>query len=712
MKLLARKNQGFTIIELLIVISVIGFITILNIQAEKKSREDDNARYIGRQLSIYNNAVRSHISVNLDNQDYIDNVETTLTGVDWLKSADQCGGSANGYFLPCEFPEFIGDSNLTYTTTIFANIGDGKLRAKTVIDVKTADGSTTHIGSTQLGLALLNATGGERNSIINLDSDDTTMQIDGDGNASTNVLLTNTDGELLYCPFGLDVAFLNPECSIDGVVVEDGLIVMISETAGERDNLLRVDGSNTMKNKLRMDAAESAQREIVGSSTIYNLTGEVLKLGNSGIYFDDGWIPVIGDGLAIDTDFNVVGNTKIKGDLDNAGDVFANTSLMSERAILAGREVIIERDAEVVGDQFVLGDANYNDNVVVFGTVDAIMANSNTFVEANEVSALNNISSDTIINAPVIRSSSGMFSDGGIVASGDKLVTGDSYVRGNRAITGDVVTSGDVIADNGTAYLGNVFASALFDPDGDFLIDPSGISRTNITRAESIVSSTSGSKLGLNGNRILFAREDISCTSASQECATKVGGYVDMEDVMIKSPGDGSWIGFVDYLNGLETYIEDQSNVISDIASTATIELPDDISGWSCDGSTRGVKLPRSEALDAERDYGWNCTSYPDYVFEGEEAYVCSMGCGSPSPPSGSICEAPGYLSDTVTVNGSSNIPNDWNCSSQGTVGGVDVYECSVPCRLPDPPCVAPDYLEDKGWYSECVSPPDDTETP
>jgi len=709
-----KNNSGFTIIELLIIISVIGFITLLNLQNDQKNREEADARSIGRQLAIYNNAVRSHISINLDNQDYIDNVETTFTGVDWLKNEDQCAdGESPSYFLPCNFSEFVGSSNLTYRTTISANIGVDKLRAKTVIDVKTPDGTSTQIGSTQLGLALLTASGGQNSELLNLSLDDTSMQIDADGNATTNVLLTNTDGSLLYCPFGLDPAFLSPECSIDGGIIEDGLIVLISETSGERDSILRVDGSNTMENTLRMEATESAQREIVGSSVLFNLTGEILKLGNSGIYYDDGWLPVVGDGLVIDTDINIVGNSIIKGDLDNSGDIFANTNVIAEESILVGREIISEGSTEVVGNQYILGDANYNNDVAVFGTLDSAMINSRTFAEANEVSATNNISSENIINAPIIRAASGLFSDGDSVASGDTIVGGDSYVAGTRAITGSIIGEGDIVADNGTAYLGNVFASALFDPDGDFLIDPSGISRTNITRAESIVSSTSGSKLGLNGNRIRFGREDITCTTLSQECATQVGGYVDMEEVKIKSPGDGNWIGFVEYLNGLENYVESQADDASTIAEISSIQLPEELSGWTCNGSTRGVQLPRSEALSAERRYGWDCDSYPEYVYEGEMAYICSMGCGAPSSPSGSICQSPGYLSESVTVNGSSNVPSDWSCTSQGTTGGVEVFECQVPCRLPDPPCEAPSYLEDKGWYSECVTPdPDEGEEP
>lgn len=555
-----KNEQGFTIIELLIALSIIGFVAILSLQHNKQVREEDQARSIGHQLSIYNNAVRNHISVNLDNDEYINNVETVLTGVNWLKNEDQCeGGQSSGYFLPCEFPEFVGSSNLTYSTTIYADLGEGKLRAKTVIDVKSPDGNTTVIGSTQLGLAMMTASGGRNGSLLNLNLEDTTLQLDGDNNPSTNILLTNTDAGYLYCPFGVNNSLLSSECSIDGNTIEDGLIVMMSETSGANDSLIRVDGSNTMNNRLRMESEDAERRQIIGSSSIYNLTGEILKLGNSGIYFDDGWVPIIGDGLVIDTDMKVVGSSFIKGDLENAGDILVSTNIITERSLLAGRDIISQSDLEVLGKQYILGQANYNSDLAVFGTVDAVMMNVRTFAEANEISAINSINSDTIINSPIVRASSAMFSERGMVVSGDSLTSGNSYVSGNRATAGSIVANNDVIADRGTAYLGNIFASAIFDPSGDYLIDPSGISRTNIVRAENIVSSTSGSRLDLNGNRMLFAREDINCNTISEDCATKVSGYVDMEKIMIKSPGDGSWISFIQYLNGLETYLHARS---------------------------------------------------------------------------------------------------------------------------------------------------------
>ena len=556
-----KLSGGFTILELLITLSVLSFIALLSIQAERKKLAEDEARFIGQQLSIYNNAVRNHISVNLDNETYLDNIKTTRVGVNWLKNSAQCSGGelSDGYFLPCEFPEFIGKSELTYTTTIYANIGDGKLRAKTVIDVKSADGTSTEIDSTKLGLAMLTANGGRQNDLVNLDSEDTTIQFDSDGNPTTNILVNGSDNKFLYCPFKVSPAFLNPECSTDGGSIEDGLLVMIAETAGDGDSLLRVDGSNTMNSSLRMEATEAARREIVGTSAVYNVTGEILKLGNSGVYYEGGWLPVIGDGLVIDTDLNIVGNSVVKGDIENSGSIYTEGNLLSDNGLLSGRDIIVEEDSEVSGNQYILGDANYNDNVAVFGTIDSTILNASTFLDANDISATNSVSSDVIVNGPIVRASAAMYSDGDMVISNDAIISGDSFVGQDRAVTGSIIGEGDIIADKGTSYLGNVFASAIFDPDGDYLIDPNGISRTYITRSEKIISSTSGTKLGLNANKILFARESIECESAVEDCATSVGGYVDMENVKIKSPGTGEWVSFIETLNGLENYVREQN---------------------------------------------------------------------------------------------------------------------------------------------------------
>jgi type II secretory pathway pseudopilin PulG len=554
---LPNKNSGFTIIEVIILLGVLGFVAMLNMQQSKIDKDADDARFIGQQMVIYNNAVRSHLSANLNNQDYIDNVTTVKSGVDWLKNVDQCEGESDLYILPCEFPSTIGKTNLTYTTTITANAENGRLRAVTTVDVKTADGSSTVISSTQLGLAMLTANGGSYSDSLALQESDTTMQVDDDGNVSTNVILTSTDAEFFYCPFGLDIALLSSECTTDGVVLEDGLLVMVASSLNSNDSLLRTDGSNTMENTLMLDAEDALEREIIGANAIYNLTGEILKVGNSGVYFDDEWIPIIGDGLVIDTDTLISGNTTIKGDMDITGDILANSNIAISESILIKGEAITENDSVVSDSLFVLGDANYNDNITVFGTLDAAAINSSTFVESNEISALNNIYSEAIVNAPIIRAYSALFSDGDAITSGDSVTAGSSYVGGNRAITGTIATTGDLIAEDGVSYLGNSFASTIFDNDGDFLIDPDGISRTNITRAEQIATSTSGGQLSLNSNKFLLAREDINCTSAAEDCATTVSGYVDMEEIKVKSPGSGKWISFIDLLNGVEEYVSD-----------------------------------------------------------------------------------------------------------------------------------------------------------
>lgn len=560
MKYKSMKQSGFTLLELMIVLSVIAFIGVLNLQSKKSEIETDEARFIAQQLAVYNNAVRNHISSNLDNQNYVDNVTTTLVGVNWLKSASQCGGSSDGYYLPCEFPNNIGKTNLTYTTIISADLGEGKLRARTVIDIKNASGTETLIGSTQAGLAVLTANGGRSGDAIVLTLQETEDQVDANGNGTTNILLSGTDAEYLYCPFGLNISLLSNECTTDGATKENGLIVMIVETAGERDSLIRTDGSNTMKNSLSFSSNDALQRKIVGSNAIYNLTGEILKIGNSGVYFDNGWLPVIGDGLVIDTDMVISGNSRILGDVDVAGDIVANTNIILERSLLSKGNIIAEGSSEVVGDQYILGNANYNSDMMAFGTVDATMIKSATFLEGNEISASNNISSNVIVNAPTLRASAGLFSDGEAVVSGDIVSAQNSYVSGARTVGGSVLTGEDLIANTGTSYLNGMFTSVIFDTDGDYLVDLSGITRTNITRAEKIVTSNTGENLNLSSNRVLLAREDVNCNAASEACATSVSGYIDMEKVRIKSPGNGTWIGLIDYLNGLETYVDSQGN--------------------------------------------------------------------------------------------------------------------------------------------------------
>ena len=111
------------------------------------------------------------------------------------------------------------------------------------------------------------------------------------------------------------------------------------------------------------------------------------------------------------------------------------------------------------------------------------------------------------------------------------------------------------------------FADMVFDNNGNYLLDPSDISRVNVMRANRYAAGTTGGTLNMNADKILFAAENDACTSASESCATSLEGFWDMESLFVKRESTNQWVRLVDWLteiNNTQDEINDNLEEVID----------------------------------------------------------------------------------------------------------------------------------------------------
>jgi len=548
-----KYQRGFSILEIIVVLGIIGFMTTLAMSSSKYEANMIQARALGLELYEVHNSARRFAALNSTNPDLRTSGSIIIEdGLSWLKSQEDCGGSANSNFLSCDHPESTTIGAFTYSTELDPTVNNNTLKIKTVIDVKgNFQGMSTHFSEEMLGLSAITARGG---------ATATSISIGGVNSTSSDPSMANTSSLVLYCMEGIDKALLHEECTgVNSDTIEGGLIVMITQSNSTSSSWLLTNGGNSMHNSLDFDSANPEFREIVGVDRMYNLTGEVLRLGNSGVYYDSGdFLPILGSGLVIDTDVYSIGDIKNLGDVEVEGDILTKGNVFSDGAVYAKGPIISESDLEVWGDQYVLGQTFLNGNTDVFGTLSADRIRSNTFIEAREISADGGIYAGQLVNAPVVRAAASLVSEGDLTVAGDTVIGGSEYVEGSSITQGTLYSGSDIIADTGTAYLNNVFASAIYDNDGTYMLDPSGISRLNIMRADKIAPSTSGGTLALNSNNILFASESNDCTAASEDCATALEGYWDIENLHVKNTETGEWERLVDWIARIQSASESE----------------------------------------------------------------------------------------------------------------------------------------------------------
>lgn len=553
-----KKNKGLTLIELTVVMAVIGFLAVVALSQSKYETDMLKARALGLELYEVHNAARRYAAINSANPDLRASGNVIIqNGLNWLKSQDNCnGGEAVGNFISCDQQDATTFGGLTYTTEINPTLDPNTVIIKTVIDTKNYSGTqSTILPEEVLGVASMIARGGASASSIS---------VGGINSSITDPSVSNTSSLIVFCSAEINENLLNENCSnVNSTTPEGGLIVMLTQSSSTTSAWLLTNGSNAMRNDLTFSSTNPNFREIKGVDRIYNLTGEILKLGNSGIYYDDGsFLPILGSGLVIDTDLYAVGNLKNMGDIEVDGDLLTEGSAFVDGAVYARGQIITESDMEVWGNQYVLGQTFINGDANVFGTISADRVRASTFIEAREISATGGIYAGQLVNAPVIRASVNLVSEGDLTVAGDTIIGGNEYIEGNSITQGTLYSGGDLIADSGASYLGNVFASVIYDNEGNYMLDPSGISRLNVMRADKLAPSTSGGTLSLNSNNFLFTSESDSCDVASDSCATALEGYWDIESLYVKNVANGNWERLVDWMSRIQTKADENQDKI------------------------------------------------------------------------------------------------------------------------------------------------------
>ena len=119
MRRIAKKNHGFSLLELMLSLVALGIVSFAAIQRNVDQTEDNVAKAFGVSVSLYGNAVAAYIA------DEGTSVPAgTFTGFDWLKGPG-CGGSAPKDYIPCDWTPRLPFNIALETEVIYATATPG-----------------------------------------------------------------------------------------------------------------------------------------------------------------------------------------------------------------------------------------------------------------------------------------------------------------------------------------------------------------------------------------------------------------------------------------------------------------------------------------------------------------------------------------------------------------------------------------------------------
>jgi type II secretory pathway pseudopilin PulG len=427
-----KKNSGFTLLELLLVIGLSTAIAVVAFQDKMLETEQSQARQLGMELFQYNSAVQNYLAHESGNKNPASLNGVKHSGVNWLKSSSTCsGGLAVKEWLACRFLQAQGGKTtfgrLSFNTTLSFSSSEGLSATTVVSPLEFNKNGTMERRGDLSGLAALVASGAY--------------------SVKDKPMAANSqDSSIVYCP---ETASKSPSMAAicNG---RDGSIVMFSRNLSESDRWLRVDHGNVMQNTLEfrtgsttpeslseIQKIDSVARQIRNVARIYNL-GDGNKNGeNDNLYLG-----------------------KRKGE-------FAKTA-----ATLKNDAVVVDADQEILGKLIIQGDVQASGK---------ILANKNIESKQNVIADINvNAKSDVIANKNVIANND-VTANNNVVANKDIHAKRNLFVDGSATITGMVDATGDVKSKN--AIYGRVFKDI---DNGGYYLDPSSSSYVNHIYAESI----------------------------------------------------------------------------------------------------------------------------------------------------------------------------------------------------------------------------------
>lgn len=415
------KQRGATLLEMMLVIGIVIYATVLAFESKHADFEQMEARAAGGKLFEYNNAVRSWMAKNPNASN------STHSGSSWLKSTD-CGGVNAVGFISCNFPDSTPASPIDF----------GKLELKTVIEIQGA-GAERRIVATTTTSPYLNAKRQPRSDLSGIAA---IIAAAGSTQSSTPILMS-TDGQYKSNP-------------------STAAITMTASNNASNDIWLRTDGSNTMNNNLKFNSTLSAdRREITNVSRIQNIALSTLYLGNA-----NG--SLVGSSVIVDADQGLLGAMTIsnvrnqadaltlsKGNLRlNSGGISATGNIQTSAAVLASGNV--QSSSKILAD----GNIESQSNVVARAFVDR--DNSTFFLDPSETSVFRKLNVkersefDEYILIKGIATAGGSCTENGLIArdsSGSSLSCVNKIWK-NFAPEGDISYSNFTMGYSGTRDLG------------------------------------------------------------------------------------------------------------------------------------------------------------------------------------------------------------------------------------------------------------------
>jgi len=491
------KNKGFTLLELMLVISITTSMAIVTFQDKILETEQAQARRLGMEIFQYNSAVQNYLA-HQSGSTNPSSLQGKYTGVNWLKSTS-CGGTASQEWLSCSFLSQTGGK-----TTL------GKLNFNTEIKYDPAAGLTGRTVMSKLSLG----SGGSVEDRADLSGLAALIASGAYTVSEQSGAVTAQDSTIAYCPETTGVSPINAVCQGDR-----GSIVMLSRNLSESDRWLRVDHGNVMQNVLEFrtgDPTPASQANIQAIDSVSRQIRNVARIYN-------------------------LGSGNSNGERDNLylGKKYGNAA--KSMVTLPNNAVIVDADQEVLGKLIVAATIDAKGNISTDGD---LIAKKNADIRGNiSIGADAQIGKNLTVSGQT-RSVGNLYTDGQLSSKGSAFIEG--ALQANQKITGlgsldikqDGVFGGNVRANNinaagnidgasissrslnvsgGGRFGGAVYAPKIIDSDNNYYeIDPASTSRLNAISASSITASQLNVNGRLNANEYIYvgggATEGAGCS--------------------------------------------------------------------------------------------------------------------------------------------------------------------------------------------------------
>lgn len=378
-----KKNSGFTLLELLLVIGLSTAIAVVAFQDKMLETEQSQARQLGMELFQYNSAVQNYLAHESGNKNPASLNGVKHSGVNWLKSSSSCsGGQAVKEWLACRFLQAQGGKTtfgrLSFNTTLSFSNSEGLSATTVVSPLEFKKNGVIKRRGDLSGLAALVASGAY--------------------SVKDKPMAANSqDSSIVYCP---DTTSKSPSMAAicNG---RDGSIVMFSRNLSESDRWLRVDHGNVMQNALEFRTGsttpeslseikkiDSVARQIRNVARIYNLgdkngnnENENLYLGKRKGEFAKTAVTLKNDAVIVDADQEILGKLIVQSE------IYAKGNITSEKDILAKGKVEAVGDVISKSNLTVDKDATISGNTTTSKIIDA--NDGNYYVDMNGASKLN-----------------------------------------------------------------------------------------------------------------------------------------------------------------------------------------------------------------------------------------------------------------------------------------------------------------------------------